>query len=34
MKVNLRLITLEKKGLLRKMLKVYEQELTGEANPG
>src|SRR3990167_484843 len=34
MKVNLRLITLEEKGLLRKMLKVYEQELTGEANPG
>ena len=34
MKVNLRLITLEQKGLLRKMLKIYERELTGEDSPG
>jgi predicted acetyltransferase len=34
MKVNLQLIALEQKGLLRKMLKVYEQELTEEDSPG
>lgn len=34
MKVSLQPVTLDQKELLRKMLKVYEQELTGEDDPG
>lgn len=34
MKVSLQPVTLDQKELLRKMLKAYEQELTGEDNPG